>query len=42
MRKKLKGKSPFSIMAKGEGLDIIKKLKIKRIPKKKVRLSPVI
>ena len=42
VRKKLKGKSPFSIMAKGESLDIIKKLKIKRIPKKKVRLSPLI
>lgn len=42
VRKKLKGKSPFSIMAKGEGLDIIKKLKIKRIAKKKVRLSPLI
>jgi IS30 family transposase len=42
VRKKLKGKSPFSIMAKGECLDIIKKLKIKRIPKKKVRLSPLI
>ena len=42
VRKKLKGKSPFSIMVKGEGLEIIKKLKIKRISKKKVRLSPVI
>ena len=42
VRKKLNGKSPFSIMAEEESLDIINKLNIKKIAKEKVRLKAVI
>lgn len=41
-RKILGGKTPFALMLKDVGIETIKKLKIKKITRKKVRLSPII